>query len=120
MKSRIPFLIGTCLWAGLIFLLSSRNGGQNPPMPHPVDWIVHAGAFFGLAYLLCLAIGSPRWFWLAALVVSLYGAVDEIHQSFVPGRSSTVSDWVADTAGATAASIAWFLAWRQGRASRPT
>jgi VanZ family protein len=28
--------------------------------------------------------------------------VDEIHQSFVPGRDANVWDWVADTLGALA------------------
>ena len=28
-----------------------------------------------------------------------YGALDEWHQSFVPGRQSSVGDWVADSAG---------------------
>lgn len=33
-------------------------------------------------------------------IVSIYGIVDEIHQSFTPGRESSVLDWVADTIGA--------------------
>lgn len=37
---------------------------------------------------------------LAVLVTVLWGFVDEIHQAFVPGRSSDVLDLVADTAGA--------------------
>ena len=28
-----------------------------------------------------------------------YGALDEWHQSFVPGRDASVGDWVADSAG---------------------
>jgi VanZ family protein len=31
---------------------------------------------------------------------SLYALSDEWHQSFVPGRSSDVLDWIADTLGA--------------------
>ena len=30
---------------------------------------------------------------------ALYGGSDEWHQSFVPGRSPTLGDWVADVAG---------------------
>ena len=28
-----------------------------------------------------------------------YGALDELHQSLVPGRSMQLSDWLADTVG---------------------
>lgn len=118
MKTRIPFALAALLWAGLIVFLSSRGGTQTPPMPHPVDWIVHGGAFFGLSFLLCLAVGSGRYFWMVPFLVSFYGATDEIHQYFVPGRDCSLGDWLADTAGGTAAAVAWFLAWRQGRGSR--
>lgn len=38
---------------------------------------------------------------LAALIFSsAYGASDEWHQSFVPGRLADAADWLADTLGA--------------------
>jgi VanZ family protein len=37
---------------------------------------------------------------LAVFLAALWGFVDEIHQGFVPGRSSEALDLVADTAGA--------------------
>lgn len=40
---------------------------------------------------------------LAVGFASLYGATDEVHQYFVPERSSDVLDWIADTVGALAA-----------------
>ena len=36
----------------------------------------------------------------AALIAVAYGAVDEIHQGFVPGRVPAVADAVADAVGA--------------------
>lgn len=36
----------------------------------------------------------------AVALCSLYGASDELHQWFVPGRLSDVFDWVADSLGA--------------------
>jgi VanZ family protein len=33
------------------------------------------------------------------LVASFYGATDEIHQFYVPGRTMEVYDWIADTLG---------------------
>lgn len=37
---------------------------------------------------------------LAILITSAYGALDEFHQRFTPGRSCDVRDWMADTVGA--------------------
>jgi VanZ family protein len=33
--------------------------------------------------------------------------VDEWHQQFVPGRSASVEDWIADALGAIAGTIAY-------------
>jgi hypothetical protein len=48
--------------------------------------------------------------WLAVLIVSAFGATDEWHQSFVPGRDCDVFDWLADTAGAALA-VTLYVKW---------
>ncbi len=50
----------------------------------------------------------------AILIVSLFGVSDEIHQAFTPGRCCDLSDWVADTLGATTfvTLYARWTAWR--------
>lgn len=121
-----------------IFWLSSRSqypgGIQLPP---PFDKGVHALVFGLLAWLLDRALlrQLPRWplyrRHLAVFVlVSLYGASDEWHQRFTPGRSCEFGDWLADSMGA-ALGIVWAslplvfsrrlqaLSWQQGRAVRP-
>lgn len=91
------------LWAGLIFYLSSRS---SVPLPHVegVDKVAHFGAYLVLG--ICLAFGNalgPRFPAIVPLLLGwLYGASDEFHQSFVPGRSVDVNDWVADAVGVTA------------------
>lgn len=45
--------------------------------------------------------------WITLIFGSVYGASDEFHQYFVPGRSCDVLDWVADTLG-TAFSLVFF------------
>lgn len=73
------------------------------------DKSIHALAYFVLTLLayraaviapLRRSIG-PRW--EAFLVSVLYGAWDEVHQYFVPGRNTELLDWLADAAGALAA-----------------
>ena len=45
---------------------------------------------------------SRAWVHVALIVAgALYGATDEWHQSFVPGRDASVLDWLADLCGVT-------------------
>ncbi len=57
-------------------------------------------ALLGYSYLRAIN-GRSKWAYLAALVaVMLYAFSDEFHQSFVPGRNSSIVDVGIDTAGA--------------------
>ena len=98
---------------GIGFYLSSQSSiTKIPVFPH-ADKIVHLICFAGLAFWVafgCNLTGkSKKEIILPTIIVSLYGIIDEIHQSFTPGRSSTVSDWIADTIGAILGSFAFFL-----------
>lgn len=109
-RSPWPWLPAGALM-GLIFFLSSLS---NPPtplrFPH-ADKAVHAVLYGGLtAALLIPGLPPIR----AAALASGYGATDEIHQRFVPGRDASWGDWLADTAGAAAAAVA---AWACRRRS---
>ncbi|WP_306591220.1 VanZ family protein [Geothrix sp. 21YS21S-4] len=93
--------------AAAIFYLSAQShypGGVE--LPPPLDKFAHATVFGALALALELALrhvapGMPiyRRHLLVLAAVSLYGASDEWHQAFVPGRSCEVADWAADTVG---------------------
>lgn len=76
------------------------------------DKLVHFLAFGLMGTVVLRALRIERA-WLRALVaaaiVSLFGASDEIHQAFTPGRSCDVFDWVADTLGAATAAVAYLL-----------
>lgn len=60
-----------------------------------------------------------RWRWMAytTLAVACYAALDEYHQSFVPGRGASAWDSLLDTsAGVAALAIAWaIISWRSAR-----
>ena len=99
-------------WAVLIFALSSQ---PSLPSPGVSDKQAHFLAY-GVLAVLCLIgasgarltrIGSRAV--LAALVLTVaYGVSDEVHQSFVPGRTPDVDDVVADAIGAAVAlGVAW-------------
>jgi len=51
---------------------------------------------------------------IAALLASAYGGFDEFRQSFTPGRSVEVADWIADTLGAVVAVVV-YAKWRAYR-----
>jgi len=43
------------------------------------------------------------------LLAVVWGVLDEVHQSEVPGRSSEISDVVADGFGAVLVVVIWFV-----------
>ena len=102
------------LWAALIFFLSS--GPRDIPAPEVVgiDKVLHFGAYGVLGFLLARGRLS---FALTALIGILYGASDEVHQMFVPGRSPSVFDWIADAAGVLAG-VYLYTRWRARRPDR--
>jgi VanZ family protein len=68
--------------------------------------------YFLLGALLARALAGGEWsgysWWKASAAWALsaaYGVTDEWHQSFVPGRTPDVGDWLADAVGAAAGVI---------------
>lgn len=103
-------------WMGVIFLQSSKPGSQVRIQP-PIDKVIHMGAFGVLAFLLAMGAGrrlERHVVWLIPILIALLGGLDEFHQSFSPGRSVSFGDVVADFCGALAATLAWWVARRQG------
>ncbi len=84
------------------------------------DKVAHAVIFGGLAALTAWGLYRVLSHWplsrvllLAVLFTTIYGAIDEAHQWFVPGRQSDVLDLCADLLGASVA--AWWLSYPLGR-----
>jgi len=92
---------GAFAWMGAIFWLSSAPRNFLPGVLGAfVGNAAHAPIYGLLALLVARASGSPP---LGFAVAVLYGISDEWHQSFVPGRSSSVFDVGTDAVGAIAA-----------------
>jgi VanZ family protein len=88
----------------LLHLLSSRS--SLPLSDLFWDKLAHTAAYclFGVLSLRAFHGGlrplrlTPS---IAAMLLTLaYAAVDELHQSSVPGRIADIADWVADALGA--------------------
>jgi VanZ family protein len=113
----VPYLSGVVA----IWLVSSM---ERPPIPESLrfwnsDKLMHALVYAGLAALALFAVRARRHEALTAfLMAAVYGGVDELHQSFVPSRSPSALDVVADTLGALAYVTA-FGAVRRWRARVP-
>lgn len=102
------FRLAAPLTAAAIFILSSFPSLPMPPTPlFSPDKIAHFLVFGALAFFTCFWFEKEEWEEKALrtaiivfLLVSLYGASDEFHQFFVPGRQVSFWDWVADSLGA--------------------
>ena len=93
---------------------------SRQPKPGPPDALLgilhngaHVVAYAALAFAWWAALSTRgrtlRAGWVVGLTI-LYGAADEWHQSFVPGRSCSWVDVVSDGLGATL--MAQYLRWR--------
>ncbi len=103
-KIYLFYWVPIVFYSAIIFWLSSRTAVLE--MPGHLDKILHFIEYFIFAFLLWRAI-ARECFWSfkartaigVALIASAYGASDEFHQMFVPGRSASIRDWFADVAG---------------------
>jgi hypothetical protein len=83
------------------------------------DKLIHLVCFAGLSGAWCWWFPPESWrahFVRNALIViiavSVYGMLDEFHQAFVPGREVSLLDWLCDTGGALAGTLAGGLSTR--------
>jgi VanZ family protein len=105
-------------WMVVIFVLSAQSSlpDLTPGLPGLEEIGGHLAAYGLLAGLLWWALRGTgvRYPATVALVLAvLYGASDEFHQSFVPGRTMTVSDLLVDLIGASLVLV--ILSWRRAR-----
>lgn len=112
--------IAPALWAILIEVLTSW---PNPPsvgfLPAGSDKVIHFKLYAIFAFLVARAAkpGKPplRAMVVIAIALFVWGALDEWHQIFIPGRGADVYDWTADSLGVIAG-----LVIRRLWAARPT
>ena len=110
-KNRICTYILPISLAISIFVASSTQhlAVLNVNIPFSPDKLLHL-LIFGLLATVILRTKKlkqlrTRDLIVSIFIVSTYGILDEIHQSFTPGRSVELGDWIADTIGAFTAVI---------------
>ncbi len=105
--------IPAIFYAALLFFLSSLPSTKIPTFGVEFeDLYMHFMAYFVFGACLGLAFAKPaEQAWIKkfigiAVIGIIYGATDEFHQSFVPGRTPALSDLYADSLGVLCGS--WF------------
>ena len=96
-------------WMGGIFYLSQQSAPLGATGSAAWSTVAHLGLYIGLAPLLLWALArsagprTPGWALatVAFALTVLYGVSDELHQTFVAGRTASEADLGLDAAGAT-------------------
>jgi len=111
----IAYWVPAILYAFGIFSLSSFSRPPTPPGAQETPFFAEYAHFFEYMFfgiILYVAFSSLknvklgyRAPALAIITGVLYGASDEFHQTFVPGRSGTISDFLVDCLGVATAQL---------------
>lgn len=101
-------------YMAVIFTLSAQSKLPSPPgilgwdkLQHYLAYMVMGLLIFRAANLRPVLPVSP--YWQALIIGALYGASDEFHQSFVPGRDMSAFDWLADVTGIAVALVLVYI-----------
>lgn len=118
------------LYAAAIVVLSSRTSLPEPGILAAIikffarsplaawfgfDKVEHFLEYALLGLLVARAMrilsgaGAGRVILVTTLLGAAFGATDELHQFFVPGRDSSIFDLIADTLGSAAGATAWVV-----------
>lgn len=106
-KNKFGFIYIPLVFYWIILFTATTLPGGSAPKIAASDKLKHFGGYFVLATLLHLTLHFQRkikkfyqkpLLW-TLIIAAVYGALDEIHQLFVPGRNAELLDWVADISG---------------------
>lgn len=101
---KVLFFVPAFLYYSLIFFFSSRSIDLKADIPF-MDKAIHLIEFAILGFLLSFGCFSSLKYrlkvkaYLTFFSGTLLGALDELHQYFIPSRSTEILDWMADVLG---------------------
>jgi VanZ family protein len=116
-KHFLWFQVPAIAWAAAIFIQSSLSYINAPDLGFNLqDKLYHAieYAIFGFLLRRALVFQTNQFIrenagWLTILIGAIYAVSDEIHQFFVPGRSSDIGDVAADIVGILLIVLIYFI-----------
>ena len=124
MSKAFHYWLPVFAYCGLIFVVSSFS--KPPLMESLFFWggkLLHMGEYSILGFLSIRAIHSLNSrssngfvFALSVIFCVFYGFSDEIHQSFVPGRTVSIGDLMADGVGGVLGTFAY---WKMAIVRKP-
>lgn len=108
------------LWIAFIFVMSSIPDlpGEYRDLPPHSDKVVHFIEYFILALLLYRGLANDASGRMNVLLVALVligigiAGLDELYQSIVPRRDSSVADLASDIGGIAAGALVVFSRWK--------
>lgn len=136
MRYRLLWWIAVILWCAAIYLFTaspvSTGSHTQAIIEHAtsasssaavtanviIRKSAHVLVFGLLSVLVAMALRGVRGsLFIAWLFAACYGALDEFHQSFVPGRAAAATDAAIDAAGALLAMMLFglYAKWRRRR-----
>ena len=105
----VPRWLPPLLWAGVIVFATSVPAPFVPRRLAAIDKVIHFAMYAVFAALVTRYVLNGRQRLRLALLsiagVAVFGALDEWHQRFIPGRSTEFGDWVADSTGGVAGAL---------------
>ncbi|MBX9928927.1 MAG: VanZ family protein [Gemmatimonadaceae bacterium] len=111
----------TIAWAGVILALTSWPRPPSFGLPPNSDKVAHValyavfGTLLSRSFRLTRAWPPSRVALSAISVGLLFGGLDELHQQWIPGRSTSFADWLADAFGVVTSALFLLLAAQQRR-----
>jgi len=116
----VRYWLPVLMYVGVILTLSAQQNLTPPIQFRNADKFYHVLEYTGLGVLLARAHRAGRrgippigWVWRTLAMGVMVGTGDEIFQSFVPTRTSSVYDLLADFTGLLLAQIVTLLIARE-------
>ena len=111
--SKVSWVV-TILIAIFIFYISSLTFAPGTGTTNLLSIIYHILIFFFFSLFLFISSvkrnqKARRLFLLTVVISIIYAVLDELHQHFVPGRSSSISDIFLDSLGILFSSVIYFI-----------
>lgn len=114
-SARIPRWLPPTGWAALILVATSWPRLELSGVPEGSDKLGHFLMYAVLGLLTLRATRHPsRWAvaTVAACGLLVFAAADEWHQRWIPGRSASFDDWIADSVGAVCGLLVYRLTYQ--------